>query len=241
MYHADRGRAIDPESKAGATGGQRRRDRMVGMIEGHLRRDLMAREMQRDEQERGVAIRDEAEEYGAQLSDYNLIAAYENMGAAKKAIDALQLAGIEAAEYSLLGETVAESESRVDQESVHEGDAALTNEWLRMAVVWGVAGGILGAIVGAILAAIPGVPLNFWYWMIIGAFTGVMLGAFAGVMTRIDAGPNADAAYRPMSDRHVLVGVISQDPKRVARAETVLTRGHPLSLHRYDHGGRLQA
>jgi hypothetical protein len=241
MYHAEWRRAIDRESKAAAMRGQRRRDRRIGMIEGHYGGVFMAREMQRDERRRGEAIRDEAAEYGAQFSDYNLVAAYENMRAAKKAIDALELAGIEAAEYSLLGETVAESEARVDQASVHEGDAALTNDWLRMAVMWGVAGGILGAIVGAILAAIPGVPLNFWYWMIIGAFTGVMLGAFAGVMTRIDAGDNVDAAYRPMSDRHVLVGVISQDQKRVARAETVLTRGHPLALHRYDRGGQLQA
>lgn len=210
------------------------------MIEGHYGGILMAREMQQDERRRGEAIRDEAAEYGAQFSDYNLVAAYENMSEAKKAIDALQLAGIEAAEYSLLGETVAESESHVDQASVHEGDAALTNDWLRMAVLWGVVGGIVGAGVGGVLAVIPDVPLNIWYWLIIGGFTGVMLGGFVGVMSRIDAGPNADAPYRPTNDHHVLVGVISQDAKRVARAETVLTRGHPLALHRYNRGGQLQ-
>jgi hypothetical protein len=66
------------------------------------------------------------------------------------------------------------------------------------------------------------------------------MGGFVGVMYRIDAGANADAPYRPMSNRHVLLGVISQDPKRVERAEGILNRGNPLSLHRYDRRGQLQ-
>jgi hypothetical protein len=240
MYHADPGRAIDRESKATRFGRQRPRDRTIGIIEGQQRREAMVRSTPSDERERADAIRAEAEEFGAKFSDYNLIAAYEDMGAAKKAVDALQLAGIEAADYSLLGETLAHSEARVDQASVHEGDAGLTNDWLRRAVLWGVAGGILGLIVGAIVAAIPDTPLNLAYWLIIGGITGLTLGGFIGVMYRIDAGPNADAAYRPMSNRHVLLGVISQDQKRVARAESVLTRGHPLALHRYDRRGQLQ-
>jgi hypothetical protein len=196
--------------------------------------------MERDEADRGEAMRVEAEEFGAKFGDYNIIAAYENMGAAKKAIDALQLAGIEAAEYSLLGATVAESESHVDKASVHEGDARITNDWLRRAVLWGGVGALVGAIAGMILAAIPGVPLNFWYWLIFGIIVGGTMGGFVGVMYRIDAGANADAPYRPMSNRHVLLGVISQDPKRVERAEGILNRGNPLSLHRYDRRGQLQ-
>jgi hypothetical protein len=37
-----------------------------------------------------------------------------------------------------------------------------------------------------------------------------------------------------------LLGVISDDPGRVKRAESVLTRGNPLSLHRYDRRGQAQ-
>jgi len=200
----------------------------------------MSRRLDRDEADRGEAMRVEAEEFGAKFADYNIIAAYENMGAAKKAIDALQLAGIEAAEYSLLGATVAESESHVDKATVHEGDAQITNDWLRRAVIWGGVGAVAGAIVGAILPAIPGLPLNFWYWLIFGIIVGGTMGGFVGVMYRIDAGPNADAPYRPTRNRHVLLGVISQDPKRVERAENILSHNNPLSLHRYDRRGQLQ-
>ena len=100
----------------------------------------MRRSIDHEEAERGEAMRVEAEEFGARFSDYNIIAAYENMGAAKKAIDALQHAGIEAAEYSLLGATVAESESHVDKAAVNVGDARVVNDWLRHAVTWGAAG-----------------------------------------------------------------------------------------------------
>jgi hypothetical protein len=200
----------------------------------------MSRRAERDELDRGDAMRVEAQEFGARFSDYNIIAAYENMGAAKKAIDALQLAGIEAAEYSLLGATVADAESRVDKASVHESDAGVANDWLRRAVIWGGIGAIVGAIAGMILAAIPGLPLNFWYWLVLGGIVGGTTGGLVGVMYRIDAGANVDMAYRPTGNRHVLLGVISQDPKRVERAENILNRGNPLSLHRYDRRGQLQ-
>jgi hypothetical protein len=200
----------------------------------------MSRRAERDELDRGDAMRAEAQEFGAKFSDYNIIAAYENMAAAKKAIDALQLAGIEASEYSLLGATVADAESRVDKASVHEGDAQITNEWLRRAVIWGGVGAVTGLVVGAILSAIPGVPLNFWYWLILGGIVGGTTGGIVGVMYRIDAGQNVDMPYRPTMDRHVLLGVISKDPQRVERAENILKRSNPLSLHRYDRRGQLQ-
>lgn len=200
----------------------------------------MDRRTRQMEDRRGDAMRDEAEAFGARFSDYNIIAAYPDMGEAKKAIDALQLAGIEAAEYSLLGGTVAESESNVDKGSVHEGDAKLTNHILRNAVLGTVAGLVLGAIIGALLPAIPGWPLSVPYSIVFGTIVGATLGGFVGAMGQLDAGANVDAPYRPTGNRHVLLGVISQDPGRVERAESVLNRGNPLSLHRYDRRGQLQ-
>ncbi|MEX0750308.1 MAG: hypothetical protein WD359_05815 [Dehalococcoidia bacterium] len=198
------------------------------------------RRLEPDESGRGEAVRAEAEAFGAKFSDYNIIAAYENMGAAKKAIDALQLAGIDGAEYSLLGATVADAESHVDNASIHEADVQLTNDWLRHSVIWGGVGAVIGGTVGAVLAAIPGTPLAFWYWLILGIIVGGTLGAFVGAMLRMDASDNADAPYRVTSNRHVLLGVISQDANRVERAEGVLSRAQPLSLHRYDRRGQLQ-
>jgi uncharacterized protein (TIGR03382 family) len=55
-----------------------------------------------------------------------------------------------------------------------------------------------------------------------GAIVGGTLAGFVGVMMRIDAGSNVDQPYRPVSDRHVLLGVISRDPRNVERAESVL-------------------
>jgi hypothetical protein len=231
---------IDRESKLAVWGGQRRRHGRTGIIGVQNGGATMSRRMQQQEDARGDAMRAEAEAFGAKFSEYNIIAAYENMGAAKQAIDALQLAGLEAAEVSLLGATAAEAEAHVDKESVHYGDAAVANEWLWRGVLWTGAGVVLGAILGLLLTLIPGWPINALLSTMIFAIVGGTLGGFVGVMMRIDAGDNVDQPYRPVSNRHVLLGVISRDPHRVERAESVLNRGNPLSLHRYDRRGQLQ-
>ena len=200
----------------------------------------MNRRVQQREDVRGDAMRAEAEAFGAKFSDYNIIAAYEDMGAAKQAIDALQLAGIEGAEYSLLGATAAEAESKVDKESVQEADAQLTNEFAWRGILWAGVGLAVGAAGGALLTAVPGWPLSIWYSIMLGAIVLGTAGGLVGVISRIDAGENVDAPYRPVSNRHVLLGVISRDPNRVERAESVLNRSNPLSLHRYDRRGQLQ-
>jgi hypothetical protein len=231
---------IDRESKLAPSRGQRGRHRPAGIIGVQNGGTTMSRRMQQQEDVRGEAMRAEAEAFGAKFSEYNIIAAYENMGAAKQAIDALQLAGLEAAEYSLLGATAAEAEARVDKESVHEGDAAVANEWTSRAVLWSGAGLVAGALGGLLLSLIPGWPINALFSAMLFGIVGGTLAGFVGVMMRIDAGANVDQPYRPVSNRHVLLGVISRDPHRVERAENVLSRGNPLSLHRYDRRGQLQ-
>ena len=157
----------------------------------------MDRRTRQMEDRRGDAMRDEAEAFGARFSDYNIIAAYPDMGEAKKAIDALQLAGIEAAEYSLLGGTVAEAESNVDKASVHEADAKLTNHILRNAVI--------GAVAGAALARDSVLP------------------TFFGRPAPKDHGPEAKAAI----SQAIFEGdaPLVRPGRRVAIVEDVVTQG----------------
>lgn len=195
------------------------------------------RRMQRDEEARADAMRGEAEAFGA--GDYDLIAEYEDMGQAKKAMDALELAGIDAAEYALVGETVAKAESRIDKRSVHEADAALSNELLWNSVLWGGAGVVAGVVVALISVAIPGWPLNIWYSLMLWILALGTLGGIAGGMSALESGPQAETPYmRVDPGDHVLLGVRSADPKHVQRAETVLQRGNALAVQRYNQQRR---
>jgi hypothetical protein len=200
----------------------------------------MERRSQRDELQLADAMRAEAQAFGARFAEYNLIAAYPDMGAAKKAIDALQHAGIESAEYSLLGATAAEAEARVDNEALYETDKGMMDDIVWHALGWAAAGIGVGAIIGLILPAIPGWPLSVPYSIMLGVIVLGTVGALVGGMTHIDAGENVDVVYRPVGNTHVLVGVLSQDPQHVERAESALNHVNPLSLHRYDRRGQLQ-
>jgi hypothetical protein len=196
---------------------------------------------ERDEQELADAMSAEAQAFGARFADYNIIAAYSDMNAAKRAIDALELAGIESQEYALLGATAAAAESRVDNDALHDTDAGMTDDIFWHSMGWAAAGIAIGAIVGLLLPIVPGWPLNVAYSIMLAVITLGTLGALVGAMSHLDAGENVDATYRPSGNHHVLLGVISQDPLRVQRAENVLNHGNPLTLHRYDRRGELRA
>jgi len=194
----------------------------------------------------GDAMSEEARAYsagrarGAEFSEYNVIAEYEDMGAAKKAIDALELAGVDPVEYALLGATVAEAEAEVDAASIRETDRrALTNVTHR-AMKWGGSGLVAGAVIGAILSAIPGWPLADPYSVVVGVIVLGIAGALVGAMTTLESGPQVDVPYRPVGHEPVLVGVRSDDSGHVQHAERVLEREHPMALHHYDRRGNLQ-
>jgi len=190
------------------------------------------RRMQRDRSARADAMRGEAEAFGA--GDYDLIAEYEDMGQAKKAMDALELAGIDAAEYRLVGETVAKAEATTDKRAVHEADARLANDVLRSAVLWGIAGAAAGVIIALITVAIPAWPLNIWYSLMVWGIPLGTFGAIGGALSTLESGEQAETPYMPVEPgEHVLLGVRSDDPKHIQRAETVLSRGKAVAVQRY--------
>jgi hypothetical protein len=195
----------------------------------------------REEDARAAMMRTEAARFGEKFGDYNIIAAYPDMRAAKRAIDALEMAGIDASEYSLLGAASAQARSQVDKDADRETDARTTRDVATRAIVWGGAGLIAGAILAAVLAAIPGWPLSIGYSLVIFPIVLGTAGAFIAAMSTLESGEAADMVYRPVDGQHVLLGVASEDPNEVQRAENALNRAHPLTLHRYDRRGPVQA
>ena len=91
---------------------------------------------------------------------HNLIATYPNLEAARQAMGAIERAGVEATNISLLGRQVAEAdaESVVDTNTADKrvsqdiGKGVVTG-----AAVGGAAGGLAGFLAGAAAFAIPGI------------------------------------------------------------------------------------
>src|SRR5260370_11737646 len=87
-----------------------------------------------------------------QLSPYNVVATYCDMPAARKAFDALERAGVDGDDISLLGPhadaAAAEAETR-------ERDAHLVGDVGQKAMKGGAIGSIPGAVAGTVPFAIP--------------------------------------------------------------------------------------
>ena len=94
----------------------------------------------------------------APLAEFNVIGVFPDMVAARKAMDALERAGIDAVHISLLGPRAEEASSRADTRERDENVAVDVGKRTGIGAAAGAAaGGIAGLIAGAVAFAIPGV------------------------------------------------------------------------------------
>ena len=92
------------------------------------------------------------------FADFNVIGVFPDMAAARKAMDALERAGIDAVHISLLGPGAEEASARADTRERDENVAVDMGKRTGVGVAAGAAaGGIAGLIAGAVAFAIPGV------------------------------------------------------------------------------------
>jgi hypothetical protein len=185
-------------------------------------------------------------EQPALLAPHNVMAVLPGMPEARKAIDALERAGIEAAEISLLGRAADEAAEQVDTRERDAGVADRVGARATMgAAAGGAAGGIVGFLAGVAAFAIPGVgPVlgaGVWAATIGGAVAGGSVGGVIGGYSAVDMTQAYELTYESVKAGNVVLGVHSEDPKHVQKGEQVLRRFGTLSLDRFDStGGRIQ-
>src|SRR5688572_23908902 len=112
------------------------------------------------------------------------------MPEARKALDALEAAGIDAAEISLLGPAAEEAAEHADTRERDAGMAGRVGKRATGALAGGATGGLAGFLAGLVAFAIPGVgPViggGVWAATIGGAVAGGSVGGVIGGYSAVD-------------------------------------------------------
>ena len=176
------------------------------------------------------------------LSEHNAIGVFPSMDAARAAVDALERAGVEAANISLLGPAIEKAAAHTD---TTERDAGTLERVGKRAVAGGVAGstagGAVGFLAGLAAFALPGVgPLigaGVWAAAIGGAIAGGTVGGMVGGFSGVGMTEAYELTFDTVKRGRVLVGVHSAAAETVERGAGILESAGPVSLHRFDRSG----
>jgi hypothetical protein len=190
-----------------------------------------------------VSTHDTPREDRPALAPHNVVAVLPGMAEARKALDALERGGIDAAEISLLGPTVEEAAEQVDTRERDAGVAARVGARAAVgAAAGGATGGLAGFIAGLAAFAIPGVgPVlgaGVWAATIGGAVAGGSVGGVIGGYSAVDMSEAYELTYESVRAGRVVVGVHSEDPAHVDKGEEILGKLEPLTTDRFDAAGR---
>lgn len=181
----------------------------------------------------------------SELAPYNVVGAYADMGHARKAIDALEFAGLETGKISLLGEGADLAERATSKrKNTTRSDAPMVQRIILRAVGFGLVGAAVGAVLGLILAAAGvsfGTAINSAgplaaTWALFGAIFGTLWGAYSGI-SQGEAWEATFAADGTSADGNILVAVHSTDQHDIERAEKILREKNAITVGQFDREG----
>jgi hypothetical protein len=168
------------------------------------------------------------------------VATFAEPEQARKAMEALGRAGIEADEMSVRGRAVAEAGADSD---TRQRDVATTGALASRAGSGGVIGAVVGALVavGACLAfgLSPG-SAGFWIAAVGGLIAGGAVGGMIGGIRKLPLAQEWELTYDEdaSADGGVRVTVQAADEEQLERARKVLASERPERLEQVDASGR---
>jgi len=174
-----------------------------------------------------------------QLAKLNVVATYPDMEAARRAMAALERAGVDGDDISLLGRQAAQAASATE---TSQRDAHLAGDVGKRTVVGGAAGTALGAAAGAIAFVIPGVGpavgAGIWATTLGGAVAGGAVGSVVGGVSSINLSEDWELTYDDVRNGRALVAVHTDDSDQAERLEELLRKEDPIKVERFDAAGR---
>jgi hypothetical protein len=168
------------------------------------------------------------------------------MEEARAALDALEAAGIESSEISLLGPRAEEAAQDSDTRSRDlEATKDVGKKVAAGAAAGSAVGGTAGFLAGLAAFAIPGVgPVigaGVWAATIGGAVAGGSVGGVVAGVRSIDVSEAWELTYQTVREGRVVVGVHSDDEDEARKATEAFQKLEPLSVQRFGPEGRLRA
>jgi hypothetical protein len=177
------------------------------------------------------------------LSPVNVVATCPDMETARKAITALERAGVDGDNVSLLGR---QADVVAREEDTRDRDAHLTGDVAKKVGEGGALGTVAGAIAGTVAFVIPGVGpgigAGIWAATLGGAIAGGAVGGVAGGVSAIPQTEDWELTYDDVRDGKVLVVTHAEDAAEADKQAEVLSAHNPLKLERFDeHGKRIDS
>jgi len=174
-----------------------------------------------------------------QLSKFNVVACYPDMEAARKAFNALEAAGVDGDDMSLLGRHAEEAAAELE---TRQRDAHLVGDVGEHVAKGGAVGSVAGAIAGSVAFMIPGIGpgigVGIWAATLGGAIAGGAVGGVAGGISSIDQSEDWELTYDEVAEGKVLVATHADDEADAEKQESVLRQHRPLKVERFDEKGR---
>lgn len=166
----------------------------------------------------------------------NVVAAFRDMRAARKAIDALEARGFEAVSISLEGAAAQRAESQTDTAA---RDAKVVSHVGFRAGAGMLIGGAIGLAVALVAAGV--VMKGSALAIIVAGVAGTVVGSTIGMMVAgvgsLDMTPDWELTFEDQPGR-ILVAVGAEDPDALGRAGEVLKDLDPVDVRRVDERGR---
>ena len=173
------------------------------------------------------------------LSTYNVVATYPDMEAARKAFNALEAAGVDGDDMSLLGP---QADGAAAQADTRDRDAHLVGDVGKHAVEGGAIGSVAGAIAGGVAFVIPGVGpaigVGIWAATLGGAVAGGAVGGVAGGVGALNQSEDWELTYDDVGKGKVLVATHADDKADADRQEEILREAGPEKVGRFDEQGK---
>ena len=167
-----------------------------------------------------------------------VVASFEDMGSARKAITALELAGVDGGNIALLGQAREQMETEPDTK---ERDAGVA----KLLTVASMVGGTIGFVVGAIAGLVGGALFFGWdgqglLTMAVGmGFVGAPIGGLVAAHGLLGESPTWEQTFQEsVKAGRVVVGVHATSEQEVEQAVGVLKKAGPLKVERLDNRKR---
>ncbi|MGH3441637.1 MAG: hypothetical protein ACRDUY_06255 [Nitriliruptorales bacterium] len=171
------------------------------------------------------------------FAPHDVLATFADMEAARRAVQAVQMAGVDASQISLYGPAADEAAADLDVVAADGRFAAVM--WRRTWV-----GGIVGALAGAVLGgAIGALVLHevwsdaigvFWAAVVGTAVLGLGTGAATGATSSAQMSEAWELTFHTVGEGEVGVAIHTESDREAQRVVPILARHEPSTLERLD-------
>lgn len=175
------------------------------------------------------------------LALYNLTVPLPTMGAARRALEVLDWAGVPTSDVSLngslpdtaLAEDTADADGKFGVTAMRStlGGAAVGS------VVGGAAGLLVGGVTFGLTGSDPSLAAGVWATTLGGTAAGGGVGFTTGAMTTMKQSQAWALALQDVGEGDVFVEVHTQDPRQLGKASKALRRHGFGALHAFDEEG----